>query len=97
AYHGSVRYSGLNYGPYSQTSAETKFVVQTSAGPSLRLIGANAFKRDGTSNWNEAQCYSDRGFESGAFCSFSPTNNNCYFMAGLNSDPLTNPDYTSLD
>lgn len=91
-----VRYSGLNYGPYSINSAETKFIVQTTAGPALRLIGGNTLKRDGGSDW-DSQCYSERGITGGCFAELTATDNSCYFMVGLNSDPTTDASYLSID
>lgn len=96
AYNNAYPITGIDYGPYSQVSAETKFVVQTDSGPTLRLVGANTIKRDSNGGWN-SQCYSEQGYEGGAFCSFSPSAANSYFMAGLNSDPLAGSSYTSLD
>jgi hypothetical protein len=96
AYNGPGSYTGLNYGPYAVNSAETKFVVQTASGPALRLIGDNSVIRDAAGDW-DSQCYSERGYEGGAFCSLTPSDSSCYFMAGLNSDPTTNASYLSID
>lgn len=97
AYNGPGSYTGLNYGPYSINSAETTLLVGNSAGPALRLIGSNTVVRDaGTGAWT-SHCYSSQGYEGGAFCSFTPTESSCYFMAGLNTDPTEDTSYTSID
>ncbi len=56
------------------------------------ITGTNA----GTPAWN-GDCYSPLGYTGGAFCSGQPQQTNADIMIALNSDPLTDSNYTSLD
>lgn len=71
-------------------SATTSFVTSSN----IVLVGNTAKKITNISSWND-QVYSKDGFVSGAYCSaILPTGT---AMFGLNTDPLTDANYTSLD
>jgi hypothetical protein len=63
------------------------------ASSNILLIGNTAKKTGGTS-WNE-QVYSKDGYSGGAY--FSVTMDQTTFMVGLNTDPVTNANFSSID
>ncbi len=78
-------YTAVNDGP---------FVMLTSGNASY--IGGILKKNSGATNW-DTQGYSQQGFPNGAYTSFRAMQTNLAFMAGLNSDPAADANYTGLD
>ena len=56
-----------------------------------------AFIKIGADGWGDAQIYSDRGYNINVYAQASPLLTDKYVMFGLNSDPLKDQNYTSLD
>lgn len=54
-------------------------------------------KTTGTNGAWDSDCYSRDGYTGGAYCSFIPNQNNQHLMVGLNTDPITDLNYTSID
>ncbi len=79
----------------NNATADTRLIVR---GTGLLLEGNRAHRQGGDQGWT-ADCYSVDGFTGGAYCSFVGGSDTAhgYYMAGLNTDPTTNMDYTSLD
>lgn len=65
------------------------------AGPNMVVAGARVLKTGGFYDWN-AQVYSSESFKGGAFVSWRPEMKD-QMMVGLNSDPLTNASYDTID
>lgn len=57
---------------------------------------SGAVKRGGAYAW-DSSIYSLSSFTGGAFVSFQPTSTDVQVMVGLNTDPTTDSDYTSID
>lgn len=68
----------------------------TLIGNGVTVVGNDAFKSGGVSAW-DASCYSKESYLNGAFASFRPTSTSTQVMVGLNTDPTTDSDYTSID
>ncbi|MDD2776613.1 MAG: hypothetical protein PHU06_11715 [Gallionella sp.] len=62
----------------------------------ITLNGNSLSKTSGTMGWN-ADAYSQNGLTGGAYVSARVGQTNMYGMFGLNSDPTTDTNYTSLD
>lgn len=73
----------------------TADLVLVVTGTGLVLTGNSVNRPTGGGNW-DAQCYSRDAYTGGAACSFSVAASN-YFIGGLNTDPLTDASYTSID
>jgi hypothetical protein len=58
--------------------------------------GDRVFKSGGAAAY-DSQVSSIQSYKGGAYVSFRPSQSNLSFIVGLNADPLTNSDYTSLD
>jgi hypothetical protein len=65
-------------------------------GRGVTINGQSAFKTAATSAW-DSDAYSVQGYTNGAFATFQPGQVNNQFMMGLNSDPTTDSNYTSID
>jgi hypothetical protein len=61
------------------------------------VTGNSITKIPASNGWNEAAAHSVESFTGGAFCSFKVGRTNSTLVAGLNSDPTTNNDYSSID
>jgi hypothetical protein len=61
------------------------------------IAGASTIKKVGGSGAWDSQAYSVQAFESGCYLSFQTPNVTSHGMLGLNTDPTTDADYTSLD
>lgn len=73
----------------------TADILLVASGTGVVLVGGNGADRtSGGGSWN-AGAYSLNGFTGGAYCEFTATTGTS--MAGLNSDPTTDDNYTSLD
>ncbi|MDD4964572.1 MAG: hypothetical protein PHI11_11720 [Gallionella sp.] len=62
----------------------------------ITLNGNSISKTSGTTGWN-ADAYSQNGYAGGAYVSARAGQTNLPGMFGLNSDPTTDSNYTSLD
>lgn len=63
----------------------------TLVGRGCSISGGTATKSGGLSdNW-DADAYSQEAYKGGAYCSFQPSQGFTYIMAGLNSDPTSDP------
>jgi hypothetical protein len=60
-------------------------------------VGSQIFKKSTAATAWDSDCYSVDAFAGGCSVRFRPTQTNVYLMVGLNSDPLTDESYTSLD
>jgi hypothetical protein len=65
-------------------------------GRGVTINGTNAFKSASTTAW-DSDVYSLQGYTNGAFVSFQPAQANQDVVVGLNSDPTTDSNYTSID
>lgn len=88
---GKVSITGLGY--TGSLDATTDLVL---IGRGVTVNGNTAIKQGGVDNW-DSDVYSRDCFAGGAFCSAVIGQTNCNVMLGLNSDPLSNASYTSLD
>jgi hypothetical protein len=61
------------------------------------VVGNSITKIPASNGWNEAAAHSVESFTGGAFCSFKVGRTMSTLVAGLNSDPTTNNDYSSID
>lgn len=68
----------------------------TSANISLDSTLEKVSKTADNNSWN-GQVYSTVAYTGGAKVEFSPNQNNKYFMMGLNTDPATDANHTSID
>jgi len=59
--------------------------------------GNQIYKQPNVADGWDSDCYSLDAFTGGCTVKFQPCQTNAYFMIGLNSDPLTDQSYTSLD
>lgn len=59
-------------------------------------VDKGAMKVGGSSSW-DSSIYSLSAYANGAFVSFRPAQQNVDFCIGLNADPTTNNNYTSID
>lgn len=62
-----------------------------------RDVQGRLWKSGGAASWTDAQAYTRESYTGGAFVSFKPNQINNAIMFGLNSDPATDANYTSLD
>ena len=61
-------------------------------------IGNSYLKTGGTTaTWGDAQIYSNEGYAGGAYCSAQAYDTNGSTMVGLNTDPVTDGSYGSID
>lgn len=86
---GSVK--GLKFGPLT-TAPSIPFV----AAGNCVATATTAQKLGGSSAW-DSHVYSFEGYREGSFASFQPNQANAALMMGLNTDPLTDQSYTSID
>lgn len=82
-------YSSLHFGEIDWTPNYSGGV----SSPSARTYQ----KTSGNANTWDGQVYSSQGFIKNVHVTFKPSQNNLYFMMGLNSDPSTDGGYVSLD
>ena len=107
AYNGSIRYAGLDYGPYTDNAwasvggtgrpsdNATSDIRLVGTGTGILITGNRVTRPTGGGDWT-AQAYTPDGYVGGAYCSFS-FETNAYVMAGLNTDPTSDASYVSLD
>lgn len=81
--------------PADNASSDATLAV---SGTGMLLQGNRTYRPTGGGSW-DGQCYSLEGFTGGAICSFVPGTATAYayYMAGLNTDPLTDASYGTLD
>ena len=64
----------------------------------VRGYANGSFKKDsGNTNTWDGQVYSTEGYSTRVYCSFKAGETTTHIMAGLNSDPTTDSNYTSID
>jgi|GEM_PF-6103919 len=91
-YHSGAALSNARFGPLSQSGSNTPFVT---SGSHMSVQGSTISKIGGAVAWDEG-AWSQESYSGGAACSFIPLSG-AYFMAGLNTDPTTDNNYTSID
>lgn len=82
-------------GPNRPAEGATSDLSLTARG-NCSVTGNTIKKIGGSAAW-DSDCYSADFFVGGAFVSFRPSQANKSLMVGLNSDPSTDQNYTSLD
>jgi hypothetical protein len=90
---GQVTIGGLGYTGDLNASSDIKLNVR---GTGLILSGNSCSRPTGGGNF-DADCYSSDAYVGGAACSFMLPATGAYCMAGLNTDPLTDTSYASID
>jgi len=83
----------LAFGPMAETSTGNLVAQGTATIFSPTELG----KTSGSDGWGTASVYSTEGFTRGCAVSFKPNQTNLNFVIGLNSDPTTDMNYTSID
>lgn len=78
--------------PADNASADITLIGRNGA----TVIGNTVTKTGGTAGWN-ADAYSAYGYTGGAYASGVATNTNYSLMMGLNGDPTSDSNYSSLD
>lgn len=80
---------------YSGDLAATRDVALVARG-SCTVSGNTAAKPTGSADW-DSDVYSTDAYAGGVFAAASPAQANAFLMFGLNTDPLTDASYTSID
>lgn len=65
-------------------------------GANVTVVGNKVTKVTGNGSWN-AEAYSKESYVGGAYVTFTADQNNASIMVGLNTDPTTDANYTSID
>lgn len=92
-YHVGAKAQSIRFGPSARApNAPGGFVARTNC----VVVGDSIEKIGGSSAW-DSDCYSTEAYTQGSFCSARASFTNCDVMFGLNSDPTTDQNYTSID
>jgi hypothetical protein len=81
-------------GVSSSIASQLDFAFSTSG--NVVAVDSGAVKSGGSAAW-DSQMRSLQGYRGGAFVGYRPTQTDADYMIGLNSDPATDADYTSID
>ena len=79
------------------TSAQPLSTTFSATMVNVSQVGNSYVKSGGSAGWGDAQLYSNEGYTSGAYVSAQAFELTQQLMFGLNSDPTTDANYTSID
>lgn len=91
SWNGAGKVSQLEFGPLT-TSPSIPFIARGNC-----IATATTIRKNGGSSAWDSDTYSNQSYATGCAVSFQAEQTNLKFMIGLNSDPTTDQNFTSLD